>query len=120
MNGSAFILHANGSLYASNDCDLVTERSIIKDDTGKPISSKHTQVIRVMNYMKVSGQLQRDQDVHCQFMFEETGQVQTFSATITGFTNEMLILNLKALNLRNKNFTETIKNKIKEEISYGS
>lgn len=119
MNGSAFIINSEG-LYASNDCEMTTARTVIKDDDGKPVSSKHTQTVRVMNYMKVSGQLDRYQDCYCQFKFDETDVIQTFSATISGFTDEMMILNLKALNLHNEKVTETIKNKIKEEISYGS
>lgn len=120
MNGSAFILHANGSIYATNDADMTTQRNLIKDKVTGAMTSKHTQVINVRNYFKASGQLAKDDEVHCQFMEDESGIVKTFLATITGFSDEMLILNLKALNLRNKEFTETIKNKIKEEISYGS
>lgn len=119
MNGSAFIIHNNG-LYASNDCEMTTERSLIKDDDGKPIRSVHTNVIRVMNFMKASGELSKGLDVYCQFKADETDIIQTFSATISGFTNEMMILNLKALNLHNEIVTEQIKNKIKEEINYGS
>lgn len=119
MEGAIFIINSKG-LYCSNDANMMIERTIVKDEQGNPISSKHTQVIRVSNYFKISGELNRDQDVYCQFKFDETDKVQTFSASITGFTSEMIILNLKALNLHNKKVTEEIKNKIKEEINYGS
>lgn len=119
MDGSIFIINNNG-LYCSNDADMIVERTVVKDDDGKPISSKHTQAIRVSNYFKISGELSREQEVYCQFKFDETNKVQTFSAHITGFTPEMIILNLKALNLHNKEVTKEIKNKIKEEINYGS
>lgn len=118
MNGSVFIINNEG-LYCSNDADFLTERSVIKNDQGKPISSKHTQVIRAMNFMNITGELAKDQDVYCQFMFDESGIVQTFSASISAFTDEMIILNLKAVNLRHKEVTETIKKKIKEEINHG-
>ena len=118
MNGSVFIINSNG-LYCSNDAEFLIESTIVKDDKGNPISSKRNQVIRAMNFMSVSGQLAKEQDVYCQIMFDESGLVQTFSATISAFTEEMIILNLKALNLRHKEVTETIKKKIKEEINHG-
>lgn len=118
MNGSVFIINPEG-LYCSNDADFMVERVINKDENGTPISSSHKQVIRAMNFMKISGQLAKDQDVYCQFLFEDTSEVKTFSASISAFTDEMIILNLKALNLRHKEVTETIKKKIKEEISNG-
>lgn len=118
MDGSVFILNSNG-LYCSNDAEFMTEKKIIKDDKGKPISSMHTQVIRAMNFMKIQGEIAKDDDVYCQFMFGESGMVQTFSASVSAFTDEMIILNLKAVNLRHKEVTEIIKKKIKEEINHG-
>lgn len=118
MNGSVFIINGDG-LYCSNDADFSIDRVVQKDTNNKPTSSRHIQVIRVSNYMKISGELANKADVYCQFMFDETGEVKTFSASISAFTPEMIILNLKALNLRHKEVTETIKKKIKEEINNG-
>lgn len=119
MNGSVFIISENG-LYCSNDADFTVHRNVNKDDNGKIISSSHTQVINVMNFMKIQGSLNKDDEhIYCQFKFDETNEVQTFSASINSFTEDMLILNLKARTLRNKDVTNTIKNKIKEEINHG-
>jgi hypothetical protein len=118
MNGSVFIISEKG-LYCSNDADFTVDRKVIKDDSGKIISSKHTQVINVMNFMRIKGEIGDNEDVYCQFKFDDTNEVKTFSASISAFTPEMIILNLKALNLRHKEVTETIKNKIKEEINHG-
>jgi len=118
MNGSVFIINEN-ALYCSNDADITTERVLIKNEEGKSISSKHTEIIRVNNFMIIKGELSRTQSVYCQFMSEETDEVKTFSADVSAYTEDMIILNLKALNLHNKEIAETIKKKIKEEISNG-
>lgn len=119
MNGSVF-LNSQKGLYASNDADMNTHRNIIKDEEGKAISSSHTNVIQIMHYMCISGNIEKDDLVDCLFKFDENEEVQSFTGIISGKTDEMLILNLKARTLRNKEITETIKKKIKEEISYGS
>jgi hypothetical protein len=118
MNGSAFIINSSG-VICSNDAQMMTDREISRNDEGKIISSRHTEIIRVTNFMKVTGLVEKHQDAYCQFMFDETNKVQTFSVVVSTITDGMIILNLKALNLHNKEVTETIKKKIKEEIKNG-
>lgn len=118
MNGSVFILSEN-SLYCSNDADFTIDRSIVMDENNKPVSSKHTQVIRVLHFMAISGELKVDDNVLCQMKFDSNEEVNTFSCTVTSLIQNVLILNIKARTLNHKEVLNTIKNKIKEEINHG-
>lgn len=119
MNGSAFIIGKNG-LYCTNDANFTTNQEFQRDENHKPISSRVINIIQIMNFMKISGEFQRDDEVYCQFKFDETNEVQTYSAVISGIAPEMLFLHLKARNIYDTEVLNTIKNKIKEEINHGS
>lgn len=122
MNGSAFVIGKNG-LYCTNDADFTTHQEFTRDENGKisaGSTSKTINVIQIMNFMKISGEFQRDDEVYCQFKFDETNEVQTYSAVISGIAPEMLFLHLKARNIFDTEVLNTIKNKIKEEINHGS
>lgn len=112
MNGSVFILNEN-VLYCSNDADLTMNSLINRDEAGKIISSDRTQVINVMNYMVVNGELAKNDNVHCQFKFDDNNNVESFSAIVSFITKESITLNLKARSMHSIELLETIKSKIK-------
>lgn len=118
MNGSIFIIGEN-HLYCSNDAEMITESLVNRDNEGKIVSSKRHQVVRVMNYMKIEGELVEKDNAYCQFKFDESDIVHTFSSTISQVTEEMIVLDLNARNLHDKEVLLTIKNKIKEKINHG-
>ena len=112
MNGAVFILNKD-SLLVSNDADLTMSSIVNRDESGKIISSTRKQVINVLNYMVVDGELAKNDNVHCQFKFDDNNAVESFSATVDFITKESITLSLKARSLHNKELLETIKNKIK-------
>jgi hypothetical protein len=63
--------------------------------------------------MKINGEFKKDDEVYCQFQFDVNNRVESFSATITTYSDDIIVLNLKARIPHDKEMLNTIKNKVK-------